>query len=200
MSVKYDHIGEAGFRPTTVEALIKELRPSFTEADLAEALIERLRTPDTVGLTAAEQEAWERYSGISADPHEVALASASNAAAKLSQDITAFTAADVAMMLGLSASTVRHYRAERKLYSYLTNGRVLFPAWQFAKNRPLPHLDRVLAALPDDLHPQTVAGFFKTRQPELTLKDGAVTVAEWLLSGGSPERVVKLAAGLGTAL
>jgi hypothetical protein len=51
-----------------------------------------------------------------------------------------------------------------------------------------------LAALPDDLHPQAVAGFFLTPQPDLVMNGEAVPVAVWLQEGGSVELVLTLAA------
>lgn len=33
----------------------------------------------------------------------------------------------------------------------------------------MPSLAEILKALPEDLHPQSVAGFFLTRQPDLVL-------------------------------
>ena len=74
----------------------------------------------------------------------------------------------------------------------------MFPAWQFVNGQTLPHLDGVLKGMPRDLHPQTVAGFFKTPQPELALEGRTVTVTEWLLAGGSPEPVADPASALGT--
>lgn len=187
-------------RPRTVDAWIRLRRPAFTEADLVEALEQHSRPSDTVRLNDFEREIWEKQSGVAATAEDIAQASASNAAATVLLASTSLTAAEVAEMLAVSASTIRRYRAERKLNSYTVQGRALFPAWQFVNGRPLPHLDSVLKALPRDLHPQTVAGFFKAPQPELTLGGRTVTVSEWLLSGGSPEPVVKLASGLGTAI
>ncbi len=84
-------------------------------------------------------------------------------------DSAAHSAGEVAERLLLSASTVRHYRAARKLYSCPANGRLVFPDWQFnqAGDKAIPSLEDVLAVLPKDLHPQSVAGFFLTPQPDL---------------------------------
>lgn len=187
-------------RHQTVSAWIKERRPSFTEADLAAALEEQVRAKDTVSLPAAELEFWKQHSGVNTAPDKVAQASASSAASKMLLDATSHTAVEVGIMLELASSTVRHYKAERKLYAYTANGKLLFPDWQFDRGRALPHLDKVLAVMAEDLHPQTVAGFFRSPKPELVLDGSPVGPIEWLVSGGSEEPVVQLARFVGSAV
>lgn len=82
-----------------------------------------------------------------------------------SSSLTAAEVAEVAENLQLSASTVRRYKAARKIYCYPAHRRLVFPGWQFTQTgaQALPGLNRVLAALPDDLHPESVAGFFRSR-------------------------------------
>ncbi|MFE4835817.1 helix-turn-helix domain-containing protein [Arthrobacter sp. NPDC056691] len=113
-------------------------------------------------------------------------------------DSSSLTTDEVAEHLDLSASTVRRYKAERKLYSYRANGRLLFPVWQFIQRgrRRLPALDRVLAALPVGLHPQAVAGFFQTPKPDLVITGEAVSAAAWLESGAPVEPVLAIADAL----
>ena len=49
-----------------------------------------------------------------------------------------------------------------------------------------------MAALPKDLHPTAVEGFFSTSNPDL---DGCTPV-EWLAGGGDPQHVVDEALSL----
>ncbi len=180
----------------TVGEWFRAADPSFTEKELVSALEEMSRRTAAVDLPAHQDAFWNEHSGISASPQDISRASASNAAARMLMDSAAHSAGEVAERLLLSASTVRHYRAARKLYSYLANGRLVFPDWQFnqAGDKAIPSLEDVLAVLPKDLHPQSVAGFFLTPQPDLVLHGNPVSAKEWLEAGGSAENIVELAA------
>lgn len=182
----------------SLAAVLDGLHLKLTAEDLVGALMSLQRTESTVDLPARDRAFWDTHSGISPTPRAVARGSANNAAAQLLMDSSSLTASDVAEKLHLSPSTVRHYKAERKLYSYLANGRLVFPDWQFTQkgDRALPGLDRVLSTLPDDLHPQAVAGFFLTPQPDLVMSGEAVPPAVWLEKGGSAEPVLAMAAAL----
>jgi hypothetical protein len=45
-------------------------------------------------------------------------------------------------------------------------------------------LDRVLRALPTDVHPLAIAGFLLRPQQELAVNDRPCAVRDWLSSGG----------------
>lgn len=92
-------------------------------------------------------------------------------------------AAEVAALLKIAPSTVRHYRGDLKLYSYLANGRACSLA---GSSRVAPSLISTRYC--------TVARFSEP-QPELVLEDRPVTVIQWLVSGGSPDPIVHLASG-----
>jgi hypothetical protein len=172
----------------------------FAEEDLVAALEELTRDDSGVDLPNRDREFWEAHSGIKASEQDRAAASARNAAARLLSETSALTADEVASLLRLTPSTVRHYRASQRLYSFLVHGRIAFPAWQFtAAGAPIPHLEAVLRALPEGLHPQAVAGFFLTPQPDLRLGGEAASPKDWLESGGSAEPAVALASSLGSA-
>jgi len=182
----------------TLEEWINSARPSFSEEDLVSALEDMTRSTTAAGLSARDRDFWDKNSGITADHAAVATASAANAAARLVFDASARTAAEVAERMQMSASTIRHYKSGRKLYSYLVNGKLAFPQWQFndTGDKSIPSLEDVLGALPEDLHPQAVAGFFLTPQPDLVLNGERVSAKSWLEAGGSKKVVVDLAEGL----
>lgn len=171
------------------------LTPLFSQQDVVAALNERTRKDMGASLPAQDREFWDRHAGISATDQDVARAAASNADAKALMDSSALTALDVAKLLGLSATTVRHYKSDKKLYSYMVNGRLVFPTWQFNNraNKPIPGLKDILQTLPKDLHPQSVAGFFLAPQPDLVLHGEPASVKEWLEAGGSARAVLELA-------
>ncbi|QNE15575.1 hypothetical protein [Pseudarthrobacter sp. NBSH8] len=182
----------------TLNAWISSARPSFSEQDLVSALVDMTRSTTAADLSARDRDFWDKNSGIAADHAAVAIASAANAAARIVLDASALTAAEVAERMRMSASTIRHYKSARKLYSYLVNGKLAFPQWQFndTGDKSIPSLEDVLGALPDDLHPQAVAGFFLTPQPDLVLNGMHVSAKSWLEAGGSKKVVVDLAEGL----
>lgn len=188
--------GKAGYG--SVGQLIEKKRLPFTEQDLVDALAdEETRVPGVVALTAADREFWDRNAGIKDSMPGIAQAAAADAAARAMMDAKALSADEVAAVLGRQNSTIRHYKADRKLYAYERGGRSLFPAWQFTQDRKaIPYLDKVLAALPAGLHPQTVAGFFLTPQPDLVLDGNPVSAKDWLEHGGPAEPVLQLASGL----
>lgn len=149
-------------------------------------------------MDSRDREFWDSYSGVSATPGDADRAAAGNAAARALMDSTGRTADEVAALLHLAPSTVRRRSADRKLYAYRAGGRLLFPAWQFndAGDKEIPSLEAVLAVLPADLHPQSVAGFFLTPQPDLVLHGSPVSAKAWLEASGNAANVVELARGL----
>lgn len=102
--------------------------------------------------------------------------------------------AEAALLLGVDRSRVSQRLSAGSLWSFrLGRGRRL-PRWQFtADGRSLPGLDVVVAAIPVELSPESVAGFMATPQPEL---EGRTPTAH-LAGGGDPAPVADLVAGLG---
>ena len=153
-------------------------------------------------LSASEQEFLRSTGarGLDADDAAVAAAERSNLtvlAAEYGQLVaSADSAARVAERLGVKASRVRQRVGDRSLYAIETSGGRVFPRFQFAGDRTLPGLDRVLGALDPDAHPVAVARFFLTPTPDLEsdLVDGAVSPRDWLLAGLPAEPVAELAA------
>jgi hypothetical protein len=189
---------ETAHKPSTLAEWIVTASPSFSQEDLLSALDNMTRGTTATELSAPDRAFWDANSGIDKSPAAVAHASAANAAARLLHDVSALTAIEVAEKLHLSASTIRHYKSDRKLYSYPVDGKLAFPDWQFvtAGGKLIPALEDILAALPADLHPQTVAGFFLTPQPDLVISGSPVSAKAWLEAGGSKEPVVELAEDL----
>lgn len=106
--------------------------------------------------------------------------------------------ADVARRLGVDTSRVRHRLARRQLVGVRRTDGWHLPSWQFGDDaRPLAGLERVLRALPDEIHPVVTTRFFLTPQPELLIEGTPVSPREWLVGGGDPGPVAALAAALG---
>lgn len=180
----------------TIASVIESGRVSFSADQLAAALEDRARrTPGSAQLAVRERDFWERNSGVpESNPDAAAQASAGNAAAGTMMDSASLSGQEMAERTGLSPSTIRHYRVDRKIYSYTRGSAVLYPAWQLTnEGQLLPSLGPVIKALPQDLHPQTVAGLFTTPQPDLVLEGNPVSPKEWLERDGTPEPVIELA-------
>jgi len=111
---------------------------------------------------------------------------------------SALTVGEAAATLGVDTSRIRHRLAAGRLKGWKDRGGWRLPAWQFTEHGVLPGLEQVLAALPDDQPPLVIAAFMTTPQEDLLAGARAVTPCEWLQAGGDPDRVVRLAAVLGT--
>jgi hypothetical protein len=108
-----------------------------------------------------------------------------------------YTTGEVAHLLGTQPANVRRSRAQGDLYTsgIKHNRESVFPRWQFKDGRPVPHLRRVIPALPEDLHPLDVEAFMTAPQETL----GGRSVVDWLSSGGALEPVLELADDLNRA-
>lgn len=150
------------------------------------------------GMRERSWEFWEQHSGISPGSRAAREAMASNAAAHERPGTESLTAGQIARRLGLPTAVIRGRAAGRRLYAYRRDGDLLFPEWQFTTSGDtvIPHLHSILAALPEDAHPDTIAGFFLTEQPDLVLGGQAVSVRDWLKAGAPPEFVMEMARDL----
>ena len=194
----------------TLTQYLAENGAGWSEHDVVvsmELLIGARGGSDTVALPEAEQLLWNRYSGT------VATGTAENVELARRADrrsltetavasVAALTADQVADHLGLRPSTIRHYRAEGRLYGFVADGKTRFPAWQFVTDgsATVPGLAIVLGALDPGLHPRSVMGFFQTPQSELVIGEVAVSPRDWLLDGGDAADVRALAAEVGRGL
>jgi excisionase family DNA binding protein len=108
------------------------------------------------------------------------------------------TVAEVAKVIGVDTSRVRHRLAAGRLSGWKDRGGWRLPAWQFTKAGVLPGLEVVLGSVPDDQPPLVVAAFIATPQPDLLLDGEPATPRQWLLATGDPNPVAKLISMLGT--
>jgi len=166
--------------------------PAAVVIKLAEAARRSMLAPPPV--SAAERELLDEHSGASPNPTSLAMHQFHEAVGAWSSRREALTTAQVAELLGVSASRVRHLIVEGRLYALPSAGRGsprLLPGWQFRDGRRMPGLARVLRALPPGLSPLTVADFFARAVIEEA--SSGTTARDWLFSGGSVEPVVELA-------
>ncbi len=108
----------------------------------------------------------------------------------------ALTVAEAATLLKVSDSRVRQLVSAGAVLTIPNgDGGHLLPAWQFVGGRLLPGLTE-LGDVVAGLHPLTLAGFMVRRDVDLEVDGESVSPIEWLVAGGDPAVVVKLAAGL----
>lgn len=112
--------------------------------------------------------------------------------------VLAVTTADVAAALGVSSARVRQRATDRTLYAIRDADEWRFPRWQFdpETGREIPGLAAVLPSLPATLHPIAVYRFLSEPNPDLEIDDRPASPVSWLASGGDPEPVAAIAAGL----
>ena len=175
-----------------VEALA---RASLSPAELREQLLEE---PVGQQLTPAEVDELEEAGARPATAATSTAARADTLAWHLSVSATAYDVAGVADRLGVDPTRVRQRLRERTLYGLRGEGRTWrLPRFQFDDaGGEVPHLGQVLRVLPPDLHPRAVEGFLTSPKPELIADGEPRAPRDWLLSGGSADPVVALAASL----
>ena len=109
---------------------------------------------------------------------------------------TAYSANEVADLLGVSDSRVRQRRGDRTLWAIEDAGGWVFPALQFenvdGRRRQIRHLDQVLPAIPADIHPLAVARLLTTAQPDLVVDGRPMSLLQWLRDGGDVPAVRKI--------
>lgn len=109
---------------------------------------------------------------------------------------TSRNVAQVASMLGIDPSRVRHRITDGALYAITAGHGRLLPAWQFESGHVIPGVRQVLAALPDDMHPLEVAGWMTTPAPDLEVAGTPLSPRAWLAAGGVVQAVIDLAADI----
>ncbi|HEU5475206.1 MAG TPA: DNA-binding protein [Actinophytocola sp.] len=110
---------------------------------------------------------------------------------------SALNAADAARTVGVDTSRIRHRLLSRKLAGWKERGGWRLPTWQFTRTGVLPGLETVLGSVPPDQPALVVAAFMTTPQPDLVLDGAPATPRQWLLAGGDPGPVARLASALG---
>ena len=181
-----------------------KVSPAELEGLIAEALEQvvpaRVVVDPTRELTSEETEALRRGGLDPAwrcdDATNPVVRTAAEYAALLASSLSVEQAAS---MLGIDGSRVRHRLADRTLYGIKDRGAWRLPAFQFDGRGVVPGLARVLPRLPSDLHPLAVLGWLKRPNPDLSLDadETPLSPLDWLRTSHDPERVARLAPGVG---
>lgn len=111
---------------------------------------------------------------------------------------TAYNAAEVATVLGVSDSRVRQRRLAHTLWAIDDGGSWVFPWPQFHRTESddiefVRGLERVLPSLlSSGLHPTAIAGFLDSPHPQLFIDGRPSSVKQWLLQGEPVQAVLEL--------
>lgn len=100
---------------------------------------------------------------------------------------------EVASLLNIDASRVRHRKGAGILISHKFGKDLRYPTWQFTTGgNVIPGLAELRAAIDPQRHPADVAAIMMTPQEDLVVRGRPATPAQWLASGGDVRPVVDL--------
>jgi hypothetical protein len=151
----------------------------------------------TSAFTPSEREALVRAGSLVEKlPAFDELASVRTAVRVAQLEDASLTVKQVADLLDVTEGRVRQRLTNGTLLGSKTSASWRIPEFQFADNGELPGWDRIVAALPRDAHPLSVARFLETPDEDLEVNGGPVSPRAWLTHGGNPNPVVALAAAL----
>ena len=110
----------------------------------------------------------------------------------LSENSLALPAAAAAERLGRSVNRIRGAIADGSLYGVKVGRSWLVPTWQLDGKGPVPHLRKVIAAIPEGTSAVTLERVMTQPSQELYVDGQPVSPRDWLLTGNEPETVVDL--------
>ena len=116
------------------------------------------------------------------------------AAGLIAQNSLTLTAAEAASRLGKSVTRIRGAIADGSLYGVKVGRSWLLPLWQITDHQaaPLPHLRKVIAAIPDGASAVSLQRVMTEPSAELYLDGGPVSPRQWLLAGQDATPIVEM--------
>ena len=178
------HVSEEDLEAAFSEALAAVL-PPYPSTDAREAL-------------PADELAFLEQAGVALDelaplPADVVPPEARTAGKLASLLATALSVPEAAARLGIDASSLRHRVAVPSVYAVRANGAWKLPLFQFTDTLDaiIPGFGELAPALAD-LHPVDVFNWFTLPHVDLDIAGRRVSPRAWLLSGGTPKRLIPL--------
>lgn len=160
------------------------------------------RTPRGGGMTSAQEDFLIRSGAFTRkslnQAHEEVASGALLRRVTMTQAATlgdSLSREEVATLLGIGTSRVTHRQSDGLLFSFPIGRARRFPSWQFADSQPnclLPELRAIIEAIPESMHPGSLAGFMTTPKATLVVEGDAKSPRHWLLGGGNADVVVAL--------
>lgn len=114
------------------------------------------------------------------------------AARLLTQNSSALPTVAAAQRLGRSVVRIRGAIADGSLYGVKVGHSWLIPVWQLDGAHPLPHLRKIIAAIPQGTSAVAMERVMTQATDELYLDGTAVSPRQWLLTGQHPEPVIQI--------
>lgn len=214
--------GKAGFgsvyrkRVGNVESSLSELltmiatsnAPTSWVAAVLRQTADHLKTRPSVGDGLTEAEAAYLVESGAFTPEQFARTEARLAAGQLAIQesstsqgavVRSLPTDQVAKLLGIDESRVRHRQRKNNLYSFLLGRSRLYPQWQFVGGTGvvLPHLSTIVPAFPEEWQPASVEGFMTNPQDGLRGDaDEKLTPIQWLIGGGEASTIVAILEGI----
>lgn len=182
---------------TTLESVLRRyghgLEPDEFARELERVMQQRVLA-DHRGLSAHDRRLLAAIGAPAADLDRQVPADVVDAAADLlTSNAAALTTQQAASRLGRSVSRIRGAIADGSLYAVKVGRSLLLPAWQFTDEPgPLPHLRRIIAAIPDGVSAVTVQRVITEPSDELYLDGAPVSPRHWLLAGQDPTPVTEM--------
>ncbi|QNK83257.1 hypothetical protein [Nakamurella sp. PAMC28650] len=184
---------------TTIESVLQKYGNGIDAEDFADQLDQLMRSrpsADPRGLSSHDRRMLTAV-GVRAEDLDRA---GSDLVAEAAQLITINSAglpvAAAAARLGRSVSRVRGAIADGSLYGTKVGRFWLIPAWQLDGSAPIPHLRKVIAAIPPGTSAVTVDRVMTQTTEELYLDGRAVSPRDWLIAGNPPVSVIAMVAQL----
>lgn len=148
-------------------------------------------------LTAGEESEYRQAGGLHAELPDVHdRASTTTLQRRFTIARASLSTVDTARLLNVTDSRIRQRinAGTLRAVKYGRGWRVL--ACQFADDREVPGIGRVVEAIPRDVPAVAVDTFLTTPSVDLPVADEAVSPRDWLLAGRDVDAVVELAADL----
>jgi hypothetical protein len=114
------------------------------------------------------------------------------AARLLEENSLALSAPAAAELLGRSVIRIRGAIADGSLYGVKVGRSWLVPLWQLDQANVLPHLRKVIAAIPEGTSAVTLERVMTQPSEELYIDGQPVSPRNWLLAGNEPAAVVDI--------
>lgn len=164
-----------------------------------DSILDRMAPDDEPPLTADEIKFLREYGGPGVtEVLAKGLPDESQVRARRAANLIAYVRAatmsvgEAALLLGVDCSHISDQLSRGTLWAFCWDRSLRIPRWQFTKSGLLPGLPAIIAAIPDDLAPQSVDGFMHTPQDELD----DLTPIDYLTAGGDPQPVADILTAL----
>lgn len=171
----------------------------LTAEEVDQGLAADVPAPGATPVSAASVEYLAEHGGPDLDrepgePGTMRQRRALRAARTLSETLgSALTLDEAAEKLGISRSRISHRLSDGSVWAITVSNQRHLPKWQFTpEGRTIPGLQKIVPAIPQNLHPLAIESFMSTPRPDFDDR----SPVEWLASGGNPAPVAEWLAGM----